>query len=59
MRFKKLESNDRWGALDIENDAIEYVRNKPLKYTSELFYIANILTLDSHKYNKTKTLSED
>ncbi|WP_317129759.1 ISAon1 family transposase [Gillisia hiemivivida] len=34
--LQEIRIKHRWKALDIENDAIEYARNKSLKYTPEL-----------------------
>ena len=34
--LQEIRIKHRWEALDTENDAIEYARNKSLKYTPEL-----------------------
>jgi len=41
--LQEIRIKHRWEALDTENDAIEYTRNKSLKYTPELFHNGDTL----------------
>ena len=41
--LQEIRIKHRWKALDAENDAIEYARNKSLKYTPELLHNGDTL----------------
>lgn len=41
--LQEIRIKHRWDALDTENDAIEYARNKSLKYTPEQFHNGDTL----------------
>ncbi len=58
--LQEIRIKHRWEALDTENDAIEYARNKSLKYNPELLHNGDTLKqlLDRSRYLLYKSSSK-